>query len=189
MNYKDYTALFDQILKGEIKTSPYDQESFLDYTKLNQKRSERWEKKGQISTDLKELLQEIEPQDWILITEPWCGDAAHIVPFIEKMAATSDKINLQVQLRDADPFLIDQYLTNGGKAIPILVSRNKKGEDLFVWGPRPKEAQELMLKNKEADLPLDEQKMALQSWYNKDKGATICKEFTNKLNELAEVTQ
>lgn len=184
MNYKEYTDLFDKIVSGEVRTAPYDDDNFLNYTTLNQRRSLRWDKKGEISAKLIELLKDAEEQDWILITEPWCGDAAHVVPFIAKMAEESGNINLDIQLRDSEPFLIDQYLTNGGKSIPILIARNKSGEDLFVWGPRPKEAQALMLSNKKSDLTNEEQKMALQAWYNKDKGLTINNEFTANLESL-----
>lgn len=189
MTYKDYTALFDNILSGEITAAPYNDERFLEYTKLNQKRSERWNKKGVISSQLQDVLNEIEPQKWILITEPWCGDAAHIVPFLNKMASFTDRINLEVQLRDSKPFLIDQYLTNGGKAIPILIARNKDGKDLFVWGPRPKEAQELMVRNKQLNLPVEDQKKALQTWYNKDKGVTLNKEFVQLMGQLVEIAE
>ena len=123
-------------------------------------------------------------QKWTLITEPWCGDAAHISAFINAMAEASENIEIDIQLRDSEPYLIEDYLTNGGKAIPKLVVQDTHGNDLFTWGPRPKECQNLMLSLKETDLSAQEKKAELQKWYNKDKGVSIQQEITALLKEL-----
>lgn len=161
---------------------PYDSDEYTNYVKLNKARMKRWSKVGKIAPDLAETLQNIQDiQNWILITEPWCGDAAHSHEFIKKLAEISPKISLVVQNRDAPNSEIDKYLTNGGKSIPKLIVRDANGEDLFIWGPRPKEAQELyMTQRADTSLSDEDKKRALQSWYNKDKGTTIQQE----LNEL-----
>jgi hypothetical protein len=38
-----------------------------------------------------------------------------------------------------------------------------------------------MLANKKAELPMEEQKMALQKWYNQDKGVSMQKELIELL--------
>ena len=87
MNYLAYKTLFEEILSAETPAAPYDKPDYLNYTKLNQSRMKRWDKHLVLSDAILSKLQEItSPQHWIIITEPWCGDAAHSVPFIELMA-------------------------------------------------------------------------------------------------------
>lgn len=179
MNYNTYTELFHAIIMGSIKITPYDNSNYVDYTKLNASRQNRWMKTGVLTSELISTIQQIkEDQHWLLITEPWCGDASHSVPFIVKLAELNSKIKLEIQLRDSEESEIDNYLTNGGKSIPILVARNAQNEDLFFWGPRPKACQEIFLEMKNNNLPFEEQKIILQNWYNHDKGVSIQKELT-----------
>jgi len=178
MTYSEYTALFETILTSDNPPAPYDNPDYLNYTKLNESRQRRWDKKGELSDQTIQLLSNIENvQHWIIISEPWCGDAAHNVPFLIKMAEINPKITYDIQLRDTEPFLIEDYLTNGGKAIPKLIARDEYGNDLFVWGPRPANAQELFLSLKEKNADFEQQKIALQEWYNENKGSDVQKEL------------
>lgn len=185
MNWNAYTTGFDTILSNENNEAPYDKESYLTYTKLNNARLSRWEKKFELSEEAKNTLDTIKvPQKWILITEHWCGDAAHSTPIISKIADYSNLIEFEVQLRDQAPFLIDQYLTNGGKSIPKLVVLDQDGNDLFNWGPRPAEIQKKVMEMKTSDLTADEKNRVVQGWYNKDKG----KSTENEIISLIEKT-
>lgn len=182
----DYLALFDQILRGGVPVAPYDDPEYFNYTKLNESRFKRWLKTMELDSDLIKLLERIEEkQHWIIITEPWCGDASHVVPFLIRMAEIAPKISYELQLRDAEPFLIDSYLTNGGKAIPKIISRNESGEDVFVWGPRPAGAQALMNRLKQEEAPFETIKVELQNWYNADKGTEIKNELKAILSDFA----
>ncbi len=182
MNLTTYEKQFQDILEGNNKSYPYDSDDYVTYVKLNQARMNRWNKRGEILPALAETIKNIDhPLNWILITEPWCGDAAHSHAFIAKAAQLNPKISLSIQNRDALGSEIDKYLTNGGKSIPILVVRDEEGKDLFRWGPRPKEAQEMaMSQKKDTSMSAEDKKRALQGWYNKDKGTAIQEE----LNEL-----
>lgn len=182
MNIKTYNDQFDAILSGKINTGNYSDPHFVEYTKLNASRSSRWMKKGVLLPETITFLKSIKsPQHWILITEHWCGDAAHITPFIALMAEQNELIELDIELRDETPFRINKYLTNGGKSIPILIVQDENGKDLFVWGPRPTEAQALAIELKNSDLSAEEKKIPLQNWYNKDKGVSIQYEIVNLL--------
>lgn len=184
MKFTTYNQLFEQILSSKELKAPYDNPDFLTYTELNQSRQQRWMKKGEINEELENLLKAIpKPMKWILITEPWCGDASHLVPFIAKLADKNNLIDLEIQLRDSDSE-IDRYLTNGGKSIPMLIVRNEKSEDLFVWGPRPKEAQSIHLRNLDTDKSKEEKKIELQKWYNADKGQSLQIEILTELRKV-----
>lgn len=177
MTYNDYRASFDTILEEQTSTPPYDNPDFLEYVKLNIARHDRWIKKGEIPTALQSKVRALSKQTWILITEAWCGDAAHITPFVKMLADLNPNIHIEVQLRDEESE-IQSYLTNGGASIPILIARKPEGEDIFVWGPRPLPAQEIHIKNLNSDLPVLEKKKELQGWYNKDKGQTLLQEIS-----------
>jgi len=186
MTYSDYSAIFDQILSGTIQHVPYDDPHFIEYTKLNQSRSHRWDKTGKLTEECISTIQSISTSmHWVLITEPWCGDAAHSVPFLAKMAAENPLIHLEIQLRDNEDSEIESYLTNGAKSIPVLIVRNSFGEDLFVWGPRPQKCRELHHALKAQEVTLEELKTGLQQWYNTDKGVSIQEEIVDQLKALS----
>lgn len=183
MTYDKYRQLFDQVLNGELTRVPYNDPAFVEYTKLNKSRHDRWMKRGELDNEMEQKIREINSnQQWVLISEPWCGDAAHLTPFMKKLADLNPKIDLIIQLRDEDSE-IDDYLTNGGKSIPILVVRDENRKDLFHWGPRPEPAQQIHLKNRASDRPAEEKKMELQNWYNRDKGQTFQQELLKLFNQ------
>lgn len=179
MNTIEYEKQFQEILDGNNSDYPYDSDEYINYVKLNKARIKRWNKIGKIIPALTETLRNIrQTQNWILITEPWCGDAANSHVFIVKLALLNPNIKLTIQNRDAPNSEIDKYLTNGGKSIPKLIVRDANGNDLFSWGPRPNEVQELVFHQKKNNLLSPEEKnIEIQNWYNKDKGASIQQEL------------
>lgn len=184
MTFENYLQQFEDILNHPENHPTYQDDEYFQYTKMNWTRMSRWLKRFEPSEDFKQFINTIsEKQQWIIITEPWCGDAAHSVPMLHKMAASNPNITVDIQLRDRAPFLIDSYLTNGGKSIPILVVRNQEHEDLAVWGPRPQACQELFLALKAAGKEFEEIKEEIQKWYNMDKGAEIQKEIQKLLQK------
>lgn len=171
--YLDYIATITSKPIHE-NVAPYNNAEYLEYTKLNASRTSRWLKTQSLNTSLKAAIQQIKKvQHWILITEPWCGDAAHSVPFIMMAAKENPLITLSIELRDSEPHRIEQYLTNGGKAIPKLVIQDSNGIDLALWGPRPQGCQALYTKLKEDNVPFDQIVPEIQNWYNTNKGAEI----------------
>lgn len=185
MNYNQYKDLFDKILEDPNPQEPYTKESYLNYVKLGKTRMNRWDKQFEPDQKLKELLKRIDqPQHWIIITEPWCGDAAHAVPFLIKMAAENEAITYEIQLRDSEPFLIEDYLTNGAKSIPKLIARDSAGKDLFTWGPRPEPAQKMYDNMRTNEEDGESLKIALQKWFNDDKGITLSLEIADLLVTL-----
>jgi hypothetical protein len=137
-----------------------------------------------VKNDVKETIQSIdEKKYWILITEAWCGDAAQIVPIIGRLAELNSHIELMIVLRDENPELMDKYLTNGGRSIPILISLNKNFEEEWHWGPRPRPAQAMVIENKETQaLSFDEMKKQVQLWYAEDKTNTTQSEIVKLIN-------
>ncbi len=184
MNVQHYSELFDEILSTSHSDAPYNDVHFLDYTKLNASRFSRWMKKGELLPEVKTQFERIqEPLKFVIIAEHWCGDAAHSVPFMLKLAALNPLIEVEIELRDKDSE-IDNYLTNGSKSIPKLIIRNAKNEDLLVWGPRPTACQLLAEELKAKGETGEAIKIAIQNWYNNDKGNAIQQELSHGLAEV-----
>ena len=151
--------------------------NYQHYIPLNKSRFTRSLKQGVITQELTEIIRAInEKQDWVIITEPWCGDAAQIVPYLFKIAALNPLINVLVQLRDSHSE-IESYLSDGKMSIPKLIVRNKEGADRFVWGPRPQQLEAIYLELKNKNENIDDMKTILQKWYNDDKGKEIQEEI------------
>ena len=185
MNFESYLAYFESIVRDEANApSPYDNPEYFQYTKLNWSRMNRWLKTAQINADLQVLIASIDQaQHWIVITEPWCGDAAHSVPFIELFSRYNEKITVSYELRDNDPHRIEAYLSNGSKSIPIIVCRDENDRDLAVWGPRPAACQALFEKLKAENVDMENIKTAIQHWYNEDKGQAVQADFLKLLQK------
>jgi hypothetical protein len=180
MDWNTYLGLFDEILEKRLTEAPYDKEEYWNYVRMNKARTMRWLKQNPISEASINAIKSIDtPQKWILITEPWCGDAAHSTPIVYLLSELNPNIELEIVLRDSSD-LIDSYLTNGGKSIPKLVVRDQNGNELFDWGPRPEEAQTIVMDMKTKEEPYEAVHKVIQNWYNKNESTSIQEE----LNEL-----
>lgn len=188
MNYSEYTALFEEILKSERPQPPYDNPDYFEYTRLNYSRMTRWNKTLQLNEELVNRLKGLDRrQHWIIIVEPWCGDVAHSLPFLVRLAEQSPMVTYELQLRDSEPFLINSYLTRGTKSIPKLIVRDEEGRDLFTWGARPEKAQQLMNELKAANTDWETTKVELQNWYNNDRGTSLQRELLHWLQHSSRI--
>ena len=186
-SYQDYRALVKQLTEENSTTGSEKTEALADYTKLNDRRMKRWDKTVKISEDAQEKITAFsESVTWLVITESWCGDAAHIMPVLNKMASLNDNIDFKVVLRDENIELMDAFLTNGNKSIPKLIMiDDETGNVLNSYGPRPSEATKLVDDYKKAHGKLTpEFKEDLQRWYNKDKGQNTIKDLVELLNSI-----
>ncbi len=189
MTFKEYQDYFETIINTPIseQDAPYDNSDYMDYTKLNWSRMNRWLKTGKLIDEMKETVRGIKrPQNWIIITEPWCGDAAHSVPFIEMIARENPLISTSYSLRDSSPFLIEGYLTNGSKSIPKLLIRDESGQDIAIWGPRPEDCQTFYQRLLDEKADLEKIKTELQIWYNANKGQAVQQELLTLLSDKSD---
>ncbi|MDR6763007.1 hypothetical protein J2Y38_003225 [Flavobacterium sp. 2755] len=187
-SYAEYRKLVTDLLSEGKSTGSEQSESLTNYSKLNEARMNRLEKTIKISEDVISKLQHLNNHYiWLVISEGWCGDAAQILPILDKMAHASDKrIDLRIVLRDENDELMSQYLTNGGRAIPkVIVICKEAGIVRTDWGPRPKGATELMNNHKRDVGPIDEKiKTDLQLWYLADKGISVQEELLEIMENI-----
>lgn len=178
MNYATYIQYTQSLLSGPEYPPPYDNPAYLEYARLGLSRMTRWDKSMVLNNTLVDRIRTIDqPLTWIVIAEPWCGDAAPMLPFIARLANENHLIHFEIQLRDQPPYLIEQYLTNGGKSIPKLIVRVGGGNDLFTWGPRPASAQLMMQALHTGGKDKSTVGLELQAWYNTDKGQEMQREW------------
>jgi hypothetical protein len=111
----------------------------------------------------------------LVIAEDWCGDASNTVPVVAKLADAVPGLELRVILRDANPEVMDRYLTNGSRSIPVVIALDENYQELGHWGPRPTELQAWVMANR-AILPKTELYPNVRKWYAKDRGETTLRE-------------
>ena len=176
ISYQEYRMLVADLLAQGKSTAKNQSEDLLNYSKLNNSRMKRLDKTFEISEKTEENIRNFSKnQIWIVLTESWCGDAAHALPVINKITESSGNISLRVLLRDENEALMDKFLTNGNKSIPKLIMLDADTKELVdTWGPRPSEATKMVQMHKEKYGFLDaEFKKDLQFWYNSNKGVNI----------------
>lgn len=193
IGYEEYHALIEQLLSQSHYLPLNSIESDTHDTRLNLIRMERLYKIARMTAQTRLQIATIKtPQIWLTLTEVWCGDAAQIVPTIEKMAALNDKIQHRLVFRDQHPELMDAFLTNGTRSIPLTIVLEETTLNVMGhWGPRPHELQLFVLDNlrdlskikaeSEFKTRNTEFLTEVQRWYAKDKTYSTQKEFLEVL--------
>lgn len=187
ITYQEYRNLVNQLVKENSTTGHEKTADLAQYTKLNTKRMNRWDKTLKISNVSQKRISEFKEKiTWLVITESWCGDAAQVLPVLFKVAELNTNIDLKIVLRDENLELMDHFLTDGSRSIPKLIMvENKTGNVINTFGPRPSEATKLVNRYKTKYGALTpEFKEDLQYWYNTNKGQNIIEDLTNMLCEL-----
>jgi hypothetical protein len=180
LKYDEYRNLVTNLFQKGLVTGNEQSESLVHYTELNEARMKRLDKLTIISEETTAFLQNLtKDYIWLVISEGWCGDAAQILPIVNKMALVSDKIHFKIVLRDDNEELMNLFLTNGSKSIPKLIVIEKETMKVIgEFGPRPKAAIDLVKNYKEKFGIIDETvKTDLQKWYLSDKGISVQKEI------------
>lgn len=180
LSYTEYRNLVAKFADEGKTTGEIPTEDHIVFTKLNEARMHRLDKTMQVTDETKSFLENLKKEyTWIVIAESWCGDAAQILPVINKMATVSDKINFRIVLRDDNEELMNQFLTNGTKSIPKLIIIDKESNEVIAdFGPRPIGAKQLILDYKSEHGVVDETaKIELQKWYLQDKGISTQNEI------------
>ena len=184
-SYQEYKDLVSELLAQHESTAKIQSPDLTEYSKLNERRMKRWDKTLKLTVEQTEAITTYsEKLSWLVISEGWCGDAAHALPVLNKLAVLNENIDLKIVLRDAHDELMNQFLTNGGKSIPKLIIYKPETKSIVAtWGPRPSTATEMVeVYKKEHDTITPEFKEDLQRWYNKDKGQTTVEDIIALLN-------
>lgn len=118
------------------------------------------------------------PWRLLVLTEDWCGDASNTVPVIVRLAEAAPELEVRLLKRDENPELMDRYLTNGARSIPLAIVLDDEFHAVGSWGPRPAELQKWILGEKrKAELPAEEIYRDARVWYARDRGETTMREL------------
>lgn len=130
----------------------------------------------------------------LVLAEHWCGDAASLVPILAKLADVAPElVELRVFDRDANPDIMDEHLSHGGRSIPVAIVFDENMNKLGWWGPRPGPAQAMFrekirgfkagrLKDKKEDV-----NKPILKWYRQDRGRHTIDEFLTVLERGGKV--
>ncbi len=185
--YLEYRKLVSDLLLENKSTGNEQSDDLTNYSTLNETRMNRLDKTMKITDEnTLKLISLKKEYIWLVISEGWCGDAAQLLPVVNKMALESGKIDLRIVLRDENEDLMNLFLTNKSKSIPIVIIVDKQtGELMGHWGPRPKAAITLIQDYKKKFGVVDETaKTNLQLWYLHDKGLSTQKEIIDLMLEI-----
>lgn len=122
----------------------------------------------------------------LVVTEPWCGDSLAIFPVVAELF-TEAGCEIRIILRDEQTDLIDQFLTDGGRAIPMVIVLDEEFNERFHWGPRPEQAQLIVTGHKAAiaagEIEKAEIHKKVRAFYARDHGKATVSELVSKLGE------
>ncbi len=184
LSYDEYKADWEEQKDRPIRELDREDRKTMHYLRYNWKRAEATEEAYSPSDALTAAVATMdEPQLWMVITEPWCGDSAFNLPVIHAAAQTSDQITLRILHRDENLDIMDQYLTGGSRSIPKLVAFADDASETFQWGPRPAAGQNLFDRLKEEGRDKMEIVEELIEWYADGGYRHVDEELTAAITE------
>lgn len=140
----------------------------------------------------KKALEETPPVDAsglkiLVLTEPWCGDSSALLPVIEKLFRENN-VEIRILLRDQNPELMDRFLSNGGRSIPVFLFLDGQGQFLMRFGPRPAAAQAIFESHREdikaGRIERSEVSRKIRNFYARDRGQAIISEVIAGLKNV-----
>lgn len=113
---------------------------------------------------------------FVVIAEDWCGDASSTVPVVARFAEAIGA-ELRILRRDQHPAVMDAYLSNGARAIPIVIVLTEAMDEVGHWGSRPAELQAFVVGERLRGRQSKAYFPDVRRWYAQDKGETTLREI------------
>lgn len=133
-------------------------EAFIEGMTKNQAAFQEWyhrfEWSGDEDREFFESLQFRDDLRCFILMADWCGDVVRNVPVVFR-AMEAAGIPTEVLIMEQFLEVMDQYLTMGGRSIPVVLMTDTGGHVLGQWGPRPSDVQAHMIRFKQ-DNPVRE---------------------------------
>jgi len=185
--YEEYIEDSEQKLISTDEELLTDEEKInLNYRKINLQRRKRIQKTFKPDAELVEIIQKFDrPQTWLIITEDWCGDSAQNIPYFIKYAEFNPDIEIIIILRDNNLEAIDSYFkSNKGRSIPKVIGFDEEGNELFIWGARPRVAQDLVSQLRAEGYTKEQFNEHLHLWYGRNRGKELIHEMKILFSEV-----
>ena len=142
-------------------------QQFIDGMQKNQEEFKRgydafaWDNDGD-----REFFENLKSRDdlrVLILAADWCGDVVRNVPVVFRALETAG-IPTEVLILEENFDVMDQFLTMGGRSVPVVIFTDAEGHVLGKWGPRPAHVQQIMVRfkqqNPDREAPDYQEKMA-----------------------------
>lgn len=187
LSFEEYLQLAKDIVEERIPRSGlYQADNTFRYTRSNLERMNKVVQNIVLSQKLYNALSELKEEwVWVVISEPWCGDASWGTPALAVIASATDKIEFKILLRDTNPEIMKAYQTAGSDSIPKLIGiRKRDWAELGTWGPRPQVLHRQVLALKDSPgFDYKESVRAIHAWYEQDMTKTIQEELLGAVKQ------
>jgi hypothetical protein len=117
----------------------------------------------------------------LVLAADWCGDAANTVPVMARLAELVPGMELRILERDEYPQVMNRYLTDGTRSIPLAIALDTEFRELGHWGPRPAVLQDWVLGHRKL-MPTPQRYAYARGWYARDKGESTLRELLDRLD-------
>jgi len=99
----------------------------------------------------------------VALSEPWCGDCVENLPVLAKLAFSYPFMKLWIFPRDLNLDIMDRYLTDGKRTIPVFAFFDQGGKELGRFIERPPGAHAFLAeaRRKLEGRPPDEQRKGM----------------------------
>ncbi|WP_168123925.1 thioredoxin family protein [Paenibacillus sp. HB172176] len=129
-------------------------QQFIDGMTKNKEQFISWKEQfNWPSEEDKEFFESLNNRDDLrcsILMADWCGDVVRNVPVVFEALAVSG-MPVEVLIMEENLDTMDQFLTMGGRSIPIVLIVDTGGAVLAQWGPRSTYVQEPMVAFKTAN--------------------------------------
>lgn len=83
----------------------------------------------------------------LILAADWCGDVVRNIPVVFRALETAG-METEVLVMEQHLDVMDQFLTMGGRSVPVVIFADTGGYVLGQWGPRPAHVQKYMIEFK-----------------------------------------
>ncbi len=112
---------------------------FVESMTKNQQAFESWYEKFSWEDESdKEFFESLNHRDdlrVLILAADWCGDVVRNVPAVFRILETAG-MKTEVFILEENQELMDEFLTMGGRSVPIVIFADTGGYVLGHWGPR-----------------------------------------------------
>lgn len=162
-------------------------ESLEDYLETAAANVELWRSvtaRAKVPDDLLARARALPPRNLLVLSEDWCGDAVNTVPLMAALADAVPQFELRILARDRNLDLMDEHLSDGARAIPVIIAYDDEFRELGWWASRPAPLQAWVMSEGKA-MAKEERYKEVRRWYANDRGRTTLAEIVAMLEKTA----
>lgn len=112
----------------------------------------------------------------LVLLEDWCGDAINSIPLLAALAEQVPQLELRVLERDRNLDLMDRHLSDGARAIPVVIVLDEQFTEQGWWGSRPAALQAWAMSPEARAMSHEDRYREVRRWYARDHGLTTLDE-------------